>query len=120
MHVTTHILDVIIMIVPFLVYVDIDECQDGNGNCSQMCMNTVGSYFCVCQPGFLVDGLLCLDIDECATTDPLYMHNCSDRATCSNTEGGFNCTCTPGFEGSGTECNSEWKRRRILSIFSKV
>ena len=33
---------------------DIDECSTNKGNCSQLCMNTVGSYLCSCLPGYLL------------------------------------------------------------------
>ena len=33
---------------------DIDECSTNKGNCSQLCMNTNGSYACLCQSGYLL------------------------------------------------------------------
>ncbi|KAL2296496.1 hypothetical protein Nmel_015815 [Mimus melanotis] len=41
---------------------DIDECQVHNGGCQQRCVNTLGSYYCECQPGFRLhtDGRTCL------------------------------------------------------------
>ena len=43
-------------------FVDINECAVNNGNCSQMCINTIGSYRCSCVTGYLLnpDGRTCL------------------------------------------------------------
>ncbi|XP_051533065.1 epidermal growth factor-like protein 7 [Myxocyprinus asiaticus] len=42
---------------------DVDECKEGH-RCSQKCVNTVGSYRCVCEDGFSLaeDELTCLRI----------------------------------------------------------
>ena len=29
-----------------------DECENNNGDCDQICENTLGSYKCGCNPGF--------------------------------------------------------------------
>ena len=31
---------------------DIDECALGTNNCNQICHNTIGSYYCSCNPGY--------------------------------------------------------------------
>lgn len=31
---------------------DINECAVHNGNCSQICVNTVGGYMCECRQGY--------------------------------------------------------------------
>ncbi|CAI9731634.1 von Willebrand factor type A, EGF and pentraxin domain-containing 1 [Octopus vulgaris] len=31
---------------------DIDECEKNNGKCEHQCVNTMGSYFCKCDPGY--------------------------------------------------------------------
>ena len=33
-------------------YLDVNECVDDNGGCSQLCINTVGSYYCECNIGY--------------------------------------------------------------------
>lgn len=33
---------------------DVDECQDNNGGCQQICVNTMGSYECQCKEGFFL------------------------------------------------------------------
>lgn len=33
---------------------DIDECEELNGGCQQMCVNTLGSYHCECNEGFRI------------------------------------------------------------------
>ena len=38
-----------------LILSDIDECMENTGNCSQNCNNTIGSYQCLCDDGFLLD-----------------------------------------------------------------
>ena len=41
--------------------VDYNECAIFNGNCSQFCFNTIGSYMCSCQNGYALnaDGRTC-------------------------------------------------------------
>ncbi|MBU1218552.1 hypothetical protein KKF34_04015 [Myxococcota bacterium] len=83
------------------VCTDIDECTLGTHNCSVngTCVNTVGSFNCVCNVGYT--GATCsTDVDECTEgTD-----NCDTNATCTNTPGSFTCACNTGFTGSGTTC----------------
>uniref|UniRef100_A0A0N5A821 Metalloendopeptidase n=1 Tax=Syphacia muris TaxID=451379 RepID=A0A0N5A821_9BILA len=40
---------------------DLDECQNNKGGCEQICINTIGSYRCECDIGFVlaVDGKHC-------------------------------------------------------------
>jgi len=38
----------------YVMYVDIDECSDNNGGCNQICINTPGSFECLCHKGFYV------------------------------------------------------------------
>ena len=34
---------------------DVDDCGDENGGCSQICINTEGSFTCDCNTGFVLD-----------------------------------------------------------------
>ncbi|XP_077870494.1 vitellogenin receptor Yl-like [Saccoglossus kowalevskii] len=34
---------------------DIDECAEDNGGCDQICVNTIGSYECLCNVGFVLN-----------------------------------------------------------------
>ena len=36
-------------------FTDINECSHGNGGCQQPCVNTAGSYKCLCEQGFLLN-----------------------------------------------------------------
>ena len=36
-------------------HLDIDECLDRNGGCSDTCQNTPGSYICTCPFGYTLD-----------------------------------------------------------------
>ncbi|KAL7380938.1 hypothetical protein ABVT39_026328 [Epinephelus coioides] len=67
---------------------DIDECQ--SKACEHhLCVNTHGSYKCMCKGGYkMVDGK-CHDIDECTQT------TCEHG--CSNSIGSFSCYCNEGF-----------------------
>ena len=55
---------------------DIHECQTNNGGCdtNAHCINTFGSFECVCDNGFNGNGTRCADIDECSD-DPTLCEN---------------------------------------------
>lgn len=38
----------------YLLFLDINECN-GRTKCSQLCMNTIGSYKCTCHNGYTLD-----------------------------------------------------------------
>ena len=44
---------------------DVDECDNGTVNCdtNANCMNTNGSFICVCISGWSGDGVVCEGID---------------------------------------------------------
>ena len=46
---------IIIYNFTFFIVTDIDECYEGISGCSQYCVNNVGSYYCTCDNGFLLN-----------------------------------------------------------------
>jgi len=34
---------------------DVDECTDFNGGCQDNCTNTIGSYYCACDDGYILE-----------------------------------------------------------------
>ncbi|CAH1789106.1 unnamed protein product, partial [Owenia fusiformis] len=59
------------------------------------CINTRGSFYCVCNPGYVLTGdTECIDIDECSDGTS----GCQQK--CSNTFGSFTCSCEEGFTTS--------------------
>ncbi|NXT60296.1 NEL protein, partial [Chaetops frenatus] len=101
---------------------DIDECAEGRHYCREntMCVNTPGSFMCVCKTGYIrIDDYSCTEHDECITNQ----HNCDENALCFNTVGGHNCICKPGYTGNGTICKAFCKdgcRNRGACIASNV
>lgn len=73
---------------------DINECDQGHLKCSHVCVNTIGSAYCACRPGFTLaaDATTCVDIDECAERT----HACDQD--CVNTVGSYECLCKAGYE----------------------
>ena len=57
---------------------DINECNSGSHNCDdkETCMNTIGSFVCICGPGFTGNPAgTCSDLDECRKGT----HSCSPK-----------------------------------------
>ncbi|XP_063971397.1 fibrillin-2-like isoform X3 [Lytechinus pictus] len=82
---------------------DVDECMDDTELCSNgTCTNTIGSFFCTCNEGYMEDdaGTACLDINECDDS------SLCTNGECENNNGSFSCICNEGFEinDSGDQC----------------
>ena len=108
---------------------DINECSINNGNCTQVCNNTIGSFVCSCLLGYQVcvcynhcpdlvvissywflqgNGIGssgCLAINRCTTTNPTLQAQCSPNATCTSLTGSYTCQCNQGFAGDGLNCS---------------
>ena len=58
----------------FYLLPDIDECEDTD-NCFQNCINTIGSYQCLCDHGYLLDpdGLTCNGMIESFSSQNLVL-----------------------------------------------
>ena len=71
-----------------------NECTSMPGACEHgRCMNTMGSYRCLCNPGYEThpSGTQCVDQDECS----LIPKRC--EFTCRNTAGSYVCSCPSGY-----------------------
>ncbi|MEZ4468298.1 MAG: EGF domain-containing protein [bacterium] len=60
-----------------------------------------GAFERTCDPGFVGDGFVCVDVDECEVDLRL------PHATCRNEPGSFACTCRPGWVGDGLTCRDD-------------
>ena len=98
---------------------DINECASKTHGCYGSCLNTEGSYTCLCPDGLqlsIADNRSCTgiriscvhfiviiffpDINECSTGG----HNCSHN--CHNTNGSYVCSCPPGsLLSNGRDCS---------------
>ncbi|XP_068608488.1 complement component C1q receptor [Brachionichthys hirsutus] len=67
---------------------DVDECQ--SQSCGRhLCVNTYGSYTCVCKDGYRMVSGECGDINECLQS--------ACEHGCVNSIGSFSCYCNQGF-----------------------
>ena len=62
------------------MFSDIDECALDNGFCEHSCHNTIGSYYCTCNDGFILleDGKGCTGIE----TDVPHSHSILNAIEC--------------------------------------
>ncbi|PSN36908.1 Fibrillin-2, partial [Blattella germanica] len=73
---------------------NIDECNTIPDLCRNgRCINTLGSYRCICNKGYKPDhsGTRCLDVNECSQVPS------PCKYACQNTDGSFICSCPIGF-----------------------
>ena len=97
-----------------MLFVDINECGSNSGGCNQVCVNSVGSYYCQCNNGYTLssDNHTCfgeievqfmkylyffIDNNECNTNNGGCGHNCT------NTPGSYNCSCVDGYSLNGDQ-----------------
>ncbi|XDV16907.1 hypothetical protein PO909_016418, partial [Leuciscus waleckii] len=80
--------------------VDEDECATSPSVCddNSNCVNTDGSYLCICNNGFgrITETGPCYDINECKIPD-----FCGTNAVCINHPGGYTCECHKGYTNYG-------------------
>ena len=50
------LLPLVTTIFCFVCLLDINECNGTSHGCSQICTNTMGSYYCSCRPGYNYTG----------------------------------------------------------------
>ena len=70
------------------------------------CTDSVGSYSCVCKPGYSGNGTHCMVFNDCSEST----HSCHVNATCHveydmYNNGSTSCVCNSGFSGNGTQCD---------------
>ncbi|KAI4872410.1 hypothetical protein NFI96_033211 [Prochilodus magdalenae] len=80
---------------------DQDECFSLSCDVNAQCVLVDGAAACRCLSGFVGDGLICVDTDECTAGSA----ECTSvRSECVNTAGGYFCQCRAGFSGDGHHC----------------
>uniref|UniRef100_A0A8C5WEI4 Fibrillin 1 n=1 Tax=Leptobrachium leishanense TaxID=445787 RepID=A0A8C5WEI4_9ANUR len=79
-----------------------------------MCKNLIGTYMCICGPGFQrrLDGDGCMDLNECQKP------GLCENGRCVNTVGSYKCECSEGFNASATE--TECLDNRLGYCFTDV
>ena len=63
---------------------DIDECAEETDDCSQTCTNTIGSFTCGCNSGYLLDtdGFTCSGKHKCVHHYDYHTYTCTSIYAC--------------------------------------
>ncbi|KAM9795146.1 LOW QUALITY PROTEIN: pro-epidermal growth factor [Neosynchiropus ocellatus] len=81
---------------------DQTECHSLGCDANAKCRTVAGVPVCLCLDGYVGDGQVCVDTDECHGQD----HDCDKNADCQNTEGTYVCRCRSGYHGDGWTCQA--------------
>ncbi|GIY78491.1 fibrillin 1, partial [Caerostris darwini] len=81
--------------------VDIDECSSGEFECFR-CVNTPGSYECLCPEGFVARAIRCEKLVEPVDSRPTVPRSCADSNgfcshVCREWHSDIQCSCPEGF-----------------------
>ena len=67
----------IYILFSLLYYIEINECNQGNGGCEHTCTNTAGSFYCSCNTGYQLSGKHCSGIEIDINLDNIKLANCN-------------------------------------------
>ena len=97
------------------VFADINECAN-TSLCEHTCINTNGSFNCLCDDGYSLadDGRTCIDINECLAD----LNRC--QQFCVNTEGSFRCQCNSGFQLNSDQTTCTGMERTPIKFHSST
>ena len=79
--------------------VDVDECAEDQDTCdaNATCTNVPGSFECTCNPGYMGQGQVCTNTDDCSPNP------CQHSGTCTDGVNGYTCACASGYRGPTCE-----------------
>ena len=101
----------------YVVFADINECREDSSICAHQCLNTRGSYECICNRGFRLSadnqcvGTTC-DVTPDSVGAPVMLYTVRIRSSdvnecleglalcefnCVNSLGSYRCSCPPGY-----------------------
>ncbi|XP_078495750.1 uncharacterized protein LOC104266824 [Ciona intestinalis] len=78
---------------------DLNACFTNTCPANATCSDTPTSFNCTCDTGFIKNGSLCSDVNECNGSN-----QCHVNAICNNNIGSYTCACKSGYSGNGTSC----------------
>lgn len=86
------------------ICVDDDPCspQVGSLKCNEnaTCLTTNNKSMCICNDGFIGNGIICEEINECL----LVTSECQEYSFCIDLLNSYTCKCLEGFEGDKYKC----------------
>jgi len=92
---------------------DVDECSAQESPCPVECINTRGSFTCLCPTGYRFVDNICIDVDECLIDDA---SPCGASSKCINNEGSFTCECESGYLLKGQDCEGTQLIIQIIAM----